>query len=106
MLTRESMLWYWAQYLQSPPDAANPLAAPARADLRGLPAATLITAEFDPLRDEGEDYANRLQAAGVPVLGRRYLGMIHGFVSMPYLTSMANRALADVAADIRAALAA
>jgi acetyl esterase len=106
MLTRESMLWYWAQYLQSPTDAANPLAAPARADLRGLPAATLITAEFDPLRDEGEDYANRLQAAGVPVLGRRYLGMIHGFVSMPYLTSMANRALADVAADIRAALAA
>ena len=106
MLTRESMLWYWAQYLQSPTDAANPLAAPARADLRGLPAATLITAEFDPLRDEGEDYANRLQAAGVPVLGRRYLGMIHGFVSMPYLTGMANRALADVAADIRAALAA
>src|SRR5580704_7205349 len=106
MLTRESMLWYWAQYLQSPTDAANPLAAPARADLRGLPAATLITAEFDPLRDEGEDYANRLQAAGVPVLGRRYLGMIHGFVSMPYLTSMANRALADVAADIRAALTA
>jgi len=106
MLKREEMLWYWEQYLKSPDDAKNPLAAPMRADLKGLPPATLITAEFDPLRDEGEDYANRLRAAGVAVLGRRYLGMIHGFVSMPYLTSMANRALADVAADIRAALTA
>src|SRR5580704_17081526 len=106
MLTRESMLWYWAQYLKSPGDAHNPLAAPGLADLKGLPPATLISAEFDPLRDEGEDYASRLQAAGVRVLGRRYLGMIHGFVSMPYLTPMANRALADVAADVRAALSA
>jgi acetyl esterase len=104
MLTRESMLWYWEQYLQAPGDATNPLAAPVRAELGGLPPATLITAEFDPLRDEGEDYANRLRAAGVAVLGRRYLGMIHGFVSMPYLTPMANRALADVAADLSAAL--
>ena len=106
MLTRESMLWYWEQYLKSAGDAHNPLAAPALADLKGLPPATLITAEFDPLRDEGEDYASRLRAAGVPVLARRYLGMIHGFVSMPYLTPMANRALADVAADVRAALTA
>jgi acetyl esterase len=106
MLTRDSMLWYWQQYLQSPADATNPLAAPARASLRGLPPATLITAEFDPLRDEGEDYVDRLRSAAVAVLGRRYLGMIHGFVSMPYLTPMANRALADVAADIRAALTA
>jgi acetyl esterase/lipase len=106
MLTRESMLWYWAQYLKSAGDAQNPLAAPGLADLKGLPPTTLVTAEFDPLRDEGEDYASRLQAAGVRVLGRRYLGMIHGFVSMPYLTPMANRALADVAADTRAALTA
>jgi acetyl esterase len=106
MLTREAMLWYWEQYLQSPADAANPLAAPAHANLGGLPPATLISAEFDPLRDEGEDYASRLRSAGVAVLGRRYLGMIHGFVSMPYLTPMANRALADVAADIRTALTA
>ncbi len=106
MLTREAMLWYWAQYLKSAADAKSPLAAPAGAELEGLPAATLITAEFDPLRDEGEDYINRLRAAGIAVLGRRYLGMIHGFVSMPYLTPMANRALADVAADVRAALTA
>ncbi len=104
MLTRSGMLWYWKQYLRSPGDANNPLAAPPLADLRGLPPASLITAEFDPLRDEGEDYADRLRAAGVEVIGRRYLGMIHGFASMPYLTPMANHAVADFGADLRTAL--
>jgi acetyl esterase len=106
LLTRASMLWYWKQYLQAPADATNPLAAPARAMLKGAPPATVVTAEFDPLRDEGEDYVERLRIAGVQVIGRRYLGMIHGFVSMPYLTPVANRALADVGADLKAALTA
>ena len=103
-LTRDTMLWYWGQYLQSAGDAASPLAAPARGPLAGLPPATVITAECDPLRDEGEDYADRLRAAGVAVVGRRYLGMIHGFVSMPYLTASANRALADLGTDLKVAL--
>jgi acetyl esterase len=106
MLSRAGMLWFWKQYLQSPVDAANPLAAPGKGDLRGLPPASLITAEYDPLRDEGEDYADRLRSAGVEVTGRRYLGMIHGFASMPYLTPMANHALADLGADLHAALTA
>jgi acetyl esterase len=105
-LTRDSMRWFWKQYLQSPGDATNPLASPPNAKLAGLPAATVVTAQFDPLRDEGEDYADRLRAANVEVVGRRYLGMIHGFASMPYLTPMANRALADVGADLKAALTA
>ncbi len=105
-LTRNTMLWYWDQYLQSPGDAANPLAAPAQGSLAGLPPATVVTAECDPLRDEGEDYADRLRAAGVAVVARRYLGMIHGFVSMPYLTASANRALADLGADLKVALSA
>ena len=106
MLTREGMLWFWQQYLQSKGDQTNPLAATARANLAGLPPASVITAEFDPLRDEGEDYADRLRAASVEVIGRRYLGMIHGFASMPYLTPMANHALADLGADLHSALTA
>jgi acetyl esterase len=100
------MLWYWGHYLRSPADRSNPLATPLKANLAGLPPATLVTAEFDPLRDEGEAYADRLRVAGVDVTGRRYLGMIHGFASMPYLTGLAQRALADVGADIKAALTA
>jgi acetyl esterase len=106
LLTRSGMLWFWGHYLQSAADQTNPLAAPLRASVAGLPPATVITAEFDPLRDEGEAYADRLRAAGVEVTGRRYLGMIHGFVSMPYVTPAAQRALADLGADLRAALTA
>ncbi|HEY2809067.1 MAG TPA: alpha/beta hydrolase [Steroidobacteraceae bacterium] len=106
MLSREGMLWFWKQYLRSPADATNPMAVPGRGDLTGLPAASVITAEYDPLRDEGEDYADRLRAAGVDVTGRRYLGMIHGFASMPYLTPLANHALADLGADLHTALTA
>jgi acetyl esterase len=106
MLSRAGMLWFWKQYLQSAGDSANPVAAPGRGDLTGLPPASLITAEYDPLRDEGEEYADRLRAAGVEVTGRRYLGMIHGFASMPYLTPVASRVLADLGADLHAALTA
>ena len=104
LLSRAVMRWYWGCYLAAPADAVNPLAAPLRADVTGLPPATVITAEFDPLRDEGEAYVDRLRGAGVAVVGRRYLGMIHGFVSLPHVTAVANHALADVAADLRAAL--
>jgi acetyl esterase len=104
MLRRDTMLWFWKHYLQGSP--ASSLAAPLQADLSGLPATTLVTAEFDPLRDEGEAYADRLRSAGVEVIARRYLGVIHGFASMPYLTAMASRALADVGADLRQALTA
>jgi acetyl esterase len=106
LLSRAAMRWFWSCYLAAPQDAANPLAAPMQADVAGLPPATVITAEFDPLRDEGEAYADHLRAAGVAVVGRRYLGMTHGFASMPYVTPVANRALADVAADLRTALTA
>jgi len=106
LLSREFMRWGWDRYLSSAADASNPLAVPLRAaSLAALPSATLITAEFDPLRDEGECYAEKLSAAGVPVIGRRYLGMIHGFMSLPRVTPVAARAMADVAQDLRAALA-
>ena len=78
------MKWYWNHYLANDADAANPYAAPMQAkDLAGLPPALVITAEFDPLRDEGKAYADRLQAAGVTTTYSRYDGMIHGFFGLP-----------------------
>ncbi len=105
-LRRDAMVWFWNHYLQNPADRSNALATPLQANLAGLPPATVVTAEFDPLRDEGEAYADRLRGAGVEVIGRRYLGVIHGFASMPYVTGLAQRALADVGADLRSALSA
>lgn len=107
MLTGDMIRWFADCYLGDPRQAMNPLASPLRAaDLAGLPPATVISAEFDPLRDEAEAYAHRLREAGVPVVARRYLGMLHGFLSMPYVTPVANRAIADVGLDLRAALGA
>ena len=83
LLTRETMKWFWQQYLDDASQAADPLASPLRAEkLEGLPPATLITAGFDPLRDEGEAYAARLEGAAVPVRKRRFDGMFHGFFGM------------------------
>jgi len=82
-LTRDMMQWFWHHYLEREEDATSPLASPLLAeDLSGLAPATVVTAEFDPLRDEGEAYARRLEEAGVPTRQVRYDGVIHGFVSM------------------------
>jgi acetyl esterase len=92
-LTRGAMEWSWQHYLVSPEDGANPLASPLRAPtLAGLPPALIQTAEFDPLRDEGEAYAARLQAEGVAVTYQRFSGMLHGFLG-PEAMPEAVRAL-------------
>jgi acetyl esterase len=99
--------WYWGLYLATPADGANPLASPLReADLSGLPRATVITAELDPLRDEGERYAARLAEAGVPVETRRYDGMPHAFFTMTGFVDAAGEAVEYAAACLRAAFAA
>jgi acetyl esterase len=105
-LTRDTMVWYWDQYLKSDADAANPYAAPLQAqDLRGLPPALVITAEYDPLRDEGEAYAHRLEAAGVNATCIRYDGMIHGFFGMPAAIDKGKQAIAQASAALKAAYA-
>jgi acetyl esterase len=105
MLSRDFMLWAWECYVPDPARRLDPLASPLRAtDFAGLPPASILTADYDPLRDEAEDYAARIRAAGGAVIARRYLGVIHGFVSLPFATPLANRALDDVASDLRASL--
>jgi acetyl esterase len=105
-LTAEAMRWFWDHYAPDPADRSNPYAAPlAAADLAGLPPALVITAEFDPLRDEGETYGARLREAGVPVAVSRYDGMIHGFFTSGALFDAAGKAVAEASAALRAALA-
>jgi acetyl esterase len=105
-LERQAMQWFWDQYLGPGGDCKDPLASPNRAsDLSGLPPAIVITAEYDPLRDEGEAYAAALDAAGVPVTMRRYDGMIHGFVSMPMLFPEADEAMERISVALHAAFA-
>ncbi len=106
LLTAATLRWAWQQYLRSPTDADEPYASPLRADdLSGLPPAIVVTAELDPLRDEGEEYAARLAEAGVPVVVRRYDGVVHGFFWMLGAVSAARQMLDDVARDLKELLA-
>jgi acetyl esterase len=98
-LGRAGMIWFWNHYLADPSDGANPHASPLRAvDLSGLPPALVVTAEYDPLRDEGEYYADRLLQAGVPTVAKRWDGMNHGFFFWPGVVDRVGAAM-DEACD-------
>ncbi|MDE2150075.1 MAG: alpha/beta hydrolase [Gammaproteobacteria bacterium] len=96
LLTLDSMVWFADHYLRDAADIGHPHAVPLRAaTLHGLPPAWVGTAEFDPLRDEGEAYAARLAAAGVPTTARRYDGAIHGFLSFFAVLDLGRQIMND-----------
>jgi acetyl esterase len=102
-LVEEDIAWFQASYAAAD---ADPRAYPAAtSDLSGLPPAYVVTAGFDPLRDEGEAYAARLAAAGVPTVARRHPGLIHGFASMTAVSQASHDAVVEMAGALRMGLA-
>ncbi|MEV0003556.1 alpha/beta hydrolase [Micromonospora sp. NPDC050980] len=102
LFNRHSVGWYRGHYLADSGDAAHPLASPLLAeDLSGLPPALVVTAGHDPLRAEGQRYAERLGEAGVPTETLDYPGMIHGFFAMPGVFDAGREAQEKVAAFLR-----
>jgi acetyl esterase len=101
-LSRNTMMWFWAQYLAGEDDVASPYAVPSVAtNLHALPPAHFIIAEHDVLLSEGKAYANRLQDAGVPTTMRQYAGMIHGFVQLTGVFDVGRQAISDLAEHLR-----
>jgi acetyl esterase len=101
-LTRRDMIWFRDHYVGGEQGARDPLASPLHhPDLSGLPAAHIITAECDPLRDEGEAYAKRLEQAGTRVTLSRHAGTIHGFFTLSAFLAAGRSAHAEVAAVLR-----
>jgi acetyl esterase len=104
-LTRAGMIWFWDHYLADTRDAANPYASPLRAtDLSGLPPALVVTAEYDPLRDEGELYAHRLRQAGVATELKRWDGVNHGFFFVPGVVDKSSAAIDEACDWVRSVL--
>lgn len=105
-LSREELAWYVEQYVPPGERRTDPRISPLRAaSLAGLPPAFVLTAEDDILRGQGEAYAARLLEAGVPVMARRYLGTMHGFMTMGDSISQSGEAVRDVAGFIASTLA-
>jgi acetyl esterase/lipase len=106
-LTRPMMDYFWGHYLARTEDGQHPHASPFKAEsLAGLPPAMVITAECDPIRDQGEAYAQRLRESGVPVSTKRYDGAIHVFFNLAGVVDSGKQAVADAGAAVRSALAA
>ncbi len=105
ILNRADMVWFWDHYAPDVSARSNPYASPLRAaSVSGLPPAWVLTAEHDPLRDEGRAYADRLRAAGVPVEHRHYETQIHAFFTLVNVLDDADKAVAEAGAAIQSAV--
>ena len=103
LLTHHVMRWFRDHYVNSDSDYADWRGSPLRAaDLKGLPPAIVLTAGADPLRDEGDDYARKLDAAGVEVTHKTWPGQFHGFFTMGKVIPEANAMVADIVAWLKA----
>ena len=101
-LDRPGMEWFWDKYLKNPADGSNPYASPLRAkSLKGLPPATVITADIDPLRSEGQAYAQRLRTEGVSVKAINYTNVTHEFFGMGAVVNKATQAVQQAADGLR-----
>jgi acetyl esterase len=105
VLFRDELQWHKNAYFTGADDASSPEAAPLHADLAGLPPTLVITAEYDPIRPQGELFAAGLADAGVAVRHRCYPGMVHGFAQFPTLFDEAGEAVEEAAAFLRGRLA-
>jgi len=106
LLDRRGMEWFWGHYVADPAARTDPDASPLRdQDLSGLPPTVVLTAEHDPLRDEGEEFAARLQAVGVDVQQRRFDGQMHGFLTMVNLLPGSAEGLAYIADRVNSGVA-
>jgi len=104
-LNRDFMIWFWQNYLPVNVDFNDPYLCPLRAaDLSGLPPALILTAEYDPLRDEGREYATKLKNAGVPVELWHYDNQMHGFIMQTRVIDRAREALEKVGQRLRTVL--
>ena len=104
-LDRAGMQWFYQQYLNSPKDAQDPRISLVKADLHGLPETTLITAQIDPLRSEGQELAKNLEKAGVKVLSKNYDGVTHEFFGMGAVVAEAKDAEKFAAEGLKKAFA-
>lgn len=101
-LNQAMMQWFWGHYLNREAYGSNPYASPLRADnLRGLPPATVITADIDPLRDEGQAYAQRLRQAGISVKATNYSNVTHEFFGMGAVVDKARQAVQEAATGLK-----
>lgn len=105
LLTSALMDYFWGHYLVRPEDGQNPHASPIKAkSVAGLPPAMVITAECDPIRDQGEAYAQRLKESGVAVEAKRYEGAIHAFFNLAGVIDSGRQAIEDAGAALKKAL--